>query len=103
MKEQVKKCVVEGCNKPAVGKIHTTTVENDEVKNGYMNYCEEHYIEGIKDFLSLIGERARVDIIVPKNGRTHLFIENYTDKEKAGVSLSKVEVKEIIRFLTNVA
>lgn len=103
MEEQVKKCAVKGCNNPAVGKVHTIIVENDEVKNGYMNYCEEHFMPGIKDVLSLRTKKAMVNIIVPENGKIDLTVRNYVEKEKAGVSLSNYEVKEIIRFLTNVA
>jgi len=99
MVDKIKKCAVEGCGKPAVGSVPTTIVENNEVKSGYMYYCEEHFMLGIKDVLSLRGEKGMVNIIVPENGKISITIRNYLQNEKAGVSLNDEEVKAVIEFL----
>jgi len=96
---EIKKCAVESCDKPAVGKIPTTIVENDKVMSGYMYYCEEHLNPVIKEVLSLRSRKGMVNIITSKEGKIGLTVRNYTENAKADVTLSDEEVKAIIKFL----
>jgi len=99
-KEQVKRCAVEGCDKPAVGKIPITLVENNEVRSGgYMNLCENHFNPRIKEVLSLRSEKGEVDIIISKDGKIDLNVNNYVEDTTVDAFLSHIEAKAIIEFL----
>jgi len=98
-KERVKKCAVEGCGKPAVDKVPITLVENNKVKNGYMNLCEVHFNPRIKEVLSLRSEKGEVDIITSKDGKIDLNLSNYVEDTTSYAFLSHIEAKAIIEFL----
>jgi len=100
MEEKIKKCVIEGCGKPAVGKVPITLVENNEVRSGgYMNLCENHFNPRIKEVLSLRSRKGEVDIITSKDGKIDLAVTNYVEDESASAVLSGIEAKAVIEFL----
>jgi len=100
MEEKIKKCSVEGCGKPAVGKVPITLVENNEVRSGgYMNLCEDHFNPRIKEVLALRSKKGEVDIITTKDGKIDLVLTNYVEGKDTHLIISNEEAKAVMEFL----
>jgi len=99
MVEKIKKCAVEGCGKPAIGKVPITLVENNKVRNGYMNLCEVHFNPRIKEVLSLRSKKGEVDIMTSNDGKIDLNVSNYAEDTTSYAFLSHIEAKAVIEFL----
>jgi len=99
MEGQRKKCAVEGCGKPAVGRVPTTIVENNKIMSGYMYYCEDHFNPVIKEVLTLRSKKGEVDFTTSKDGKIGLTVRNSRQLLLFLLTLSNKEAKAVIEFL----
>ena len=101
-KQEVKKCSIKGCNKPATHRIKNTIMLNgdDKLRESYIYVCDKHYRNGkIKEILSLKGEKESVYLAFYKDGTIDFFIDDQRKKRFAGVGLSIKDIKWLVYFI----
>ena len=85
-KQEVKKCSIKGCNKPATHRIKNTIMLNgdDKLRESYIYVCDKHYRNGK---ISLKGEKESVYLAFYKDGS----IDDQRKKRFAGIGLYHIK------------